>query len=151
MSWISLSETNIASYQAGGFVEAYKSAALADGQTNPLPSTIAAVVKKIRLAIANGGYALDADESKIPSELENDAVVMVVGVCKPRIAEELTDTERSALSAANALLMRIADGKFAPSLPDNPEAAAASVQSSGACKLVRPAHGAPQRSDYIGL
>lgn len=70
---------------------------------------------------------------------------------KPRLMQKLTADEVNLANAARARLDKIAEGKISPSLPDDPEAAAESVQASGGCKLVRPARGVPQRSDYNGL
>ena len=151
MSWITITERNLAKYQAGGFVEAYKSAALSDSNLEPLEAVIASTVLKIRGFIKTGGYSVDIDVSKIPEELENDTLAMIVAVAKPRIFQELTQTETTNLSDAMQTMRDIAALRFKPSLPDNPEPAAASTQSSGGCQLVRPAKGTPQRSDYNGL
>lgn len=151
MNWIKITKANLAKYQAGDYVDSFESLALMNGQENPVDDTIASTVLKIRMAIKSGGYAVDIDESKIPAELENDALALIVGICKPRITLDLTETEARALSDAKDLLMRIASGKYAVSTPDNPEPASASVQSNGGVALVRPARGTPQRSDYNGL
>ncbi len=151
MSWITLTEANIATYQAGKLIDAMKTKAKADGQDNPVADAIRVVVSKIRSAIKNGGYCVDADESKIPPELERDALALVVAVAKPRLGLELKSDEKDANQKALEQLDKIATSNFAPSLPDNPVSAAATTQTSGGCQLVRPARGTPQRSDYNGL
>lgn len=151
MSWIKITERNLAKYQAGGFVDAYKSAALNDSTLEPLEAVIASTVNKIRGYIKTGRYAVDRDPVKIPEELENDALAMIVAVAKPRIYQELTQTESANLSDAMHTMRDIAAKKFDVSTPEDPEPAAATTQSSGGCQLVRPARGVPQRSDYNGL
>ena len=151
MSWISLTERNVAKYQAGGMVEAYKSAALSDETLEPLAEVIAGTVNLVRGYIKTGGYSVDRDASKIPSELETAALAIIVATIKPRIMQELSSTESANLSDARQLLRDIAAKKFDVSTPDEPESASETTQSSGGCALVRPARGIPQRSDYDGL
>lgn len=151
MSWISLTERNVAKYQAGGMVEAYKSAALSDDTLEPLAEVIAGTVNLVRGYIKTGGYSVDRDGSKIPSELETAALAIIVATIKPRIMQELSSTESANLSDARQLLRDIAAKKFDVSTPDEPESASETTQSSGGCVLVRPARGTPQRSDYDGL
>lgn len=151
MSWISLTERNVAKYQAGGMVEAYKSAALSDDTLEPLAEVIAGTVNLVRGYIKTGGYSVDRNASKIPSELETAALAIIVATIKPRIMQELSSTESANLSDARQLLRDIAAKKFDVSTPDESEAASETTQSSGGCALVRPTRGTPQRSDYDGL
>lgn len=94
---------------------------------------------------------MDKAQDKIPVELSSEAVALIVEFAKPRLMQKLTADEVNLANAARSRLDKIAEGKIKPSLPDNPEPAAASTQSSGGCQLVRPARGTPQRSDYNGL
>ena len=150
MSWITLTESNLATYQAGKLVDAMKTKARAEGQENPLPDAVRIVVAKIRGAIKAGGYSCDADAGKIPAELERDALALIVAVAKPRLTLELKDDEKTANLKALELLDKIAAGDFDISIPDNPENTP-TTQNSGGCALVRPARGVPQRSDFNGL
>lgn len=149
--WTALNEFNLATYQAGPYIDAFKTAALLDGQENPLPEAIRTTVLKIRGAIKSGKYSVDRNPEKIPGELINDALALIVGIVKPRIDQELSQDERDALSRAHSLLMKIAEGKFDVSAPDDPEAAAATTQSTGGASLVLPGRRTPKRSDYDGL
>lgn len=150
MSWITLTESNLATYQAGKLVDAMKTKARAEGQENPLPDAVRIVVAKIRGAIKAGGYSCDRDAGKIPAELERDALALIVAVAKPRLTLELKDDEKTANLKALELLDKIAAGDFDVSIPENPESVP-TTQNSGGCALVRPARGVPQRSDYDGL
>ena len=150
--WVKIGIEDIASYQAGALVKALESKAkYSDEQENPLESAIERITARIRSDIKSGGYPVDKDPDKIPGELSGEAVALIVEFAKPRLMQKLTIDETNLASAARARLDKIAEGKISPSLPDDPEAAAESVQSSGGCRLVRPARGVPQRSDYNGL
>ena len=149
--WVKITIEDVASYQAGALVKALESKAkYSEAQENPLEAAIERITARIRSDVKSGGYAVDKDQSKIPGELSGEAVALIVEFAKPRLMQKLTADENLA-NAARARLDKIAEGKISPSLPDDPEAAAESVQASGGCKLVRPARGVPQRSDYNGL
>lgn len=150
MSWITLTESNLATYQAGKLVDAMKTKALAEGQENPLPEAVRIVAAKIRGAIKAGGYSCDRNSAKIPAELERDALALIVAVTKPRLSLELKDDEKTANLKALELLDKIAAGNFAVSVPENAESPS-TTQNSGGCALVHPARGVPQRSDFNGL
>lgn len=151
--WTKITIADIASYQAGAIVNAFQTKAKASGQGDPIPEAISNIVLKIRADIKSGGFDVDSDESKIPAELKPDAVALVVEFAKQRLAGALkmSDGEIRLADSVRTRLDKIAEGKIKPSLPDNPEPAAATTQSSGGCQLVPPAYGTPQRSDYNGL
>ena len=130
--WVKIAIADVASYQAGALVKALESKAkYSDAQENPLNVAIERITARIRSDVKSGGFSVDVDAAKIPGELTADEVNLA--------------------NAARARLDKIAEGKIKPSLPDNPEPAAASVQASSGCQLVRPARGVPQRGDYNGL
>ncbi len=150
--WTKITIDDVSSYQAGALVKALESKAkYSDEQENPVLAAIEKITARIRSDVLSGGWSVDRDKSKIPGELSADAVALVVEYAKPRLMQALKDDERNLANAARARLDKIAEGKIKPSLPDNPEPAAESVQASGGVQLVRPARGTPQRSDYNGL
>lgn len=150
--WTKITIDDVSTYQAGALVKALETKAkYSDGQENPVLAAIEKITARIRSDVLSGGWSVDRDKFKIPGELSADAVALVVEYAKPRLMQALKDDERNLANAARARLDKIAEGKIKPSLPDNPEPAAASVQTSGGCQLVRPARGTPQRSDYNGL
>jgi len=152
MNWIKITVNDIASYQAGALVKAFESKAKYDtSQENPLEVAIEHITLRIRSDVKSGGYAVDIDKSKIPAELKADAIALVVEFAKQRLMQKLSDDERTLANAARTRLDKIAEGKISPSLPDNPEPASATTQSSGGATLVRPARNTPKRSDYNGL
>ena len=146
--WVSLTPATLALYQAGPMVEAYRTAALAQGQQDPVPESIQNTVYKIRAAISGGGYAVDRNTTKIPRELVNDALAIITATVKPRILEDLSNAETKAWDNAESLLREIAKGKYAVSLPDDPLMPAETMQSQGGAAIVRPAAGTPQREDF---
>lgn len=150
--WITLTVSDVASYQAGALVKAMETKAKYDAsQENPVEVAIGHITLRVRSDVKSGGYSVDIDASKIPAELKADAIALIVEFAKQRLMQKLSDDERTLANAARSRLDKIAEGKIKPSLPDNPEPASASVQSSGGATLVRPAKGVPQRSDYNGL
>lgn len=150
--WVKITAEDIASYQAGALVKALETKAKYDAaQENPVEAAIRRITSRIRSDVKSGGYDVDADADKIPAELSSEAIALVVEFAKPRLMQRLTDDERNLASAARSRLDKIAEGRIKPSLPDNPEAAAATTQAFGGCQLVRPARGTPRRSDYDGL
>ena len=150
--WTKITIADIASYQAGALVKALETKAKYDAtQENPVEVAIERITARIRSDVKSGGYSVDTDAEKIPAELSSEAIALIVEFAKPRLRQKVSDDERNLAAAARSRLDKIAEGKIKPSLPDNPEAAAASTQSSGGCQLVRPARGTPQRSDYDGL
>ena len=150
-NWFKLEKTHLLKYQAGGYVTAFETAALLAGQPNPIEDAIRSTTLKIRGAIKSGKYAVDRDKSKIPCELEDDALALVVNTCKVRLNDPMTEDERTNSHDAKALLNRIADGHYDVSTPDDPEPAAATTQTSGGAKLVRPGKRTPSRKTYNGL
>lgn len=150
--WVKIAIADVASYQAGALVKALESKAkYSDAQENPLNVAIERITARIRSDVKSGGFSVDVDAAKIPGELTADSVALIVEFAKPRLMQKLTADEVNLANAARARLDKIAEGKIKPSLPDNPEPAAASVQASSGCQLVRPARGVPQRGDYNGL
>lgn len=150
--WIAITVADVASYQAGALVKALETRAKYEqAQENPVEVAIERVVGRIRSDIKSGGFAVDVLETKIPAELSAEALALVVEFAKPRLMLKLSDDERAMANAARSRLDKIAEGKIKPSMPDNPEPAENSAQSSGGAQIVRPARGVPQRSDYNGL
>ena len=152
MNWVKIEISDIASYQAGALVKALETKAKYDAsQENPLVVAIEHITLRIRSDVKSGGFAVDVDTSKIPAELKADAIALIVEFAKQRLMQKLSDDERTLANAARTRLDKIAEGKISPSLPDNPEPASATTQSSGGASLVRPARNTPKRSDYNGL
>ena len=152
MRWTTITVDDVATYQAGALVHALETKGKYDNaQPNPVSAAIAHIALRVRSDVKSGGFSVDIDQNKIPGELKADAVALIVEFAKQRLLQKLSDDERALANAARARHDKIAEGKIKPSMPDNPEPASASAQSSGGATLVRPARGVPQRGDYDGL
>lgn len=85
-----------------------------------LPGIVAKVVAQVRDDIRSGGYALDADESKLPAGLHNDAIAIArwkLLVTLPS-QEDIQSKERKAENDdALAKLRRISEGKYSVEPP----------------------------------
>lgn len=85
-----------------------------------LPGIVAKVIAQVRDDIRSGGYALDADELKIPAGLHNDAIAIArwkLLVTLPS-AEDIQSKERKAENDdALAKLRRISEGKYSVEPP----------------------------------
>lgn len=118
MAWQSLTTDDVKTRLAGAEVAALQSAALASGQTDPIPDIITAVVDEVRGYIAAGGITLGA-AGTIPSKLVSAALAIVrYRVCtRLPVKSLLTEDRVRENEAAIRLLERVADGKFAVEEP----------------------------------
>jgi phage gp36-like protein len=112
MAWQSISTDDIKTRLAGAEVSALQTAALASGQTDPLPEVVAQVVDEVRGYVAAGGIPLGA-ASTIPAKLLSAALAIV----RFRLATRLPrfpfdDNRKTEYRDAVALLGRVADGRF---------------------------------------
>ena len=128
MAWRIITEADVKTRLAGAELNACQTAALADGQTDPLPDIITAVVDEIRGYIAAGGNTLGA-AGTIPSKLISAALAIVRYRLATRLPVRslLTEERKSENTDAIRLLERVADGKFRIE-----EATAADTESSSA-------------------
>lgn len=125
--WTEITEDLVKTRLAGAEVTALQTAALAAGQTDPLPEIVTQVVDEVRGYIAAGGFGLE-EGAKVPSKL----VSATLAVIRYRLATRLparsllTEERKAENDAAIRLLERVADGKFAVEEP-----AAASSETIG--------------------
>jgi phage gp36-like protein len=113
MAWREITVGDVRTRLTGAELAACQSAALADGQTDPLPEIIIAVVDEARGYIAAGGSALGA-AGTLPSKLISAALAMIRYRLATRlpIKSLLTDERKTENSDAIRLLERVADSKF---------------------------------------
>ena len=123
MAWQTISEETLNEKMVGAEVAALQTAALATGQDNPIPTTIARVVDEVRGYIAAGGFSLE-EGVYVPSKLV-DATLTIIGwraAQRLNVKSILSDARRDEYDKAIRLLERVADGKFAieePSIEDD--------------------------------
>lgn len=126
MTWSTITIADLNTAKASALVEALRSAALGDGQADPLPEIIANVVARIRAEIAAGGRtALDVDPAKLPPSLKSLALRMVLREGQSRLnaagALPLSDDEREEWRQDVRYLERIAKGEIAIESSATPE------------------------------
>jgi hypothetical protein len=124
--WITLSVEQLDAAKAAALVRALRTAALGDGQADPLPEIIVSVTDRIRMEIAAGGRTrLSADPAKIPPSLKSLALRVVIREGQQRLnvmnALELSTDDREEWRQDVRLLERIARGEITVEDPDDPE------------------------------
>jgi hypothetical protein len=124
--WIILTLSQLDDAKAAALVDALRTAALREGQADPLPEIIVSVTARIRMEIAGGGRTrLSADPSKIPASLKSLALRFVIREGQQRLnimgALELSDSDREEWRQDVRLLERIARGEITVESPDDPE------------------------------
>jgi hypothetical protein len=132
--WITITVAQLDTAKAAGMVDALQTAALADGQTDPLPEIIVDVITRIRMEVAGGGRTvLSQDDTLIPPSLKSLALRMVLRQAQSRLnaagALPLSDDERKEWDKDERLLERIAKGEITVENPVDP-ASEPTVQSA---------------------
>ncbi len=126
IAWTTLAVTDLPVGKAAALVASLQTAALGDGQADPLPAILAGVVTRIRAEIAAGGCTvLDADPAKIPPSLKPLAMRMALREGQSRLnalgALPLSDDERMEWKEDIRFLERIAEGRITVESSTNPE------------------------------
>jgi len=125
--WITIVSTDLPVAKAAALVASLQSAALGDGQGDPLPAVIGNVTQRIRMEIAAGGRTvLDANDTKLPPSLKSIAVRMILREAQSRLnavgAMPLSEDERQESRDDLRFLERIAKGEITVEVSDNPQA-----------------------------
>jgi hypothetical protein len=121
MGWITIVQGDLEDAQAAAMVDALRTAALAEGQTDPMPRIIQDVVDQIRGAIGLcPATALDADTTRVPKTLKEKAVAKVCRQLKKRLMMGLTEDERAEETRWDSMLEKLATGKYPVDKTDNP-------------------------------
>lgn len=126
LPWITLTLADLPVAKAAALVAALQTAALAEGQADPMPAIMAGVTTRVRAEIAAGGNTvLDADATKLPPSLKAIAVRMVLREGQSRLnaacALPLSDDERLEWKDDVRYLERIAEGRISVEASTNPE------------------------------
>jgi hypothetical protein len=135
IAWINITEADLRDTKASALVDAFASAALGDGQTDPVPRTIIKVCDRIRAEIQSSKkYQVSATPHSIPPSLVELAGNLIAWRMQSRLnvlnAVPITDQDKIDHSEDLAYLKRIAEGKVTIEVPDNPETVS-EVQSGG--------------------
>lgn len=130
MPWVQITETDVRDRLSGPELAAYKSAALASGQTDPLPGIIAQTVDEVRGYIAAAGNVSLGDGTTVPGKLVSATVAIVRWRLITRLplnSAALLETRKQEYQDALRLLEQTAAGKF---LVEEPTTAAAEQVST---------------------
>ncbi len=127
VTWTTLTVADLPVGKAAALVDQLQSAALGDGQGDPMPGICALVVTRIRAEIEAGGRSvLDADATKIPPSLKPLAMRMALREGQSRLnaagSLPLSDDERLEWKEDLRYLQRIAEGGISVEASDNPAA-----------------------------
>jgi hypothetical protein len=121
MAWITPSETHLRTRLSGPEIQAFKTAALASGQSNPIPDLLEEVVNRIRGDVAACEQNVLGPDGTIPDKLLGACLSIAVIEVMARAAGTVLDPEqarREAARNAERLLERVAACKFAIDVPD---------------------------------
>jgi hypothetical protein len=127
MAWAAITTDDVKRRLAGAEVTALQTAALASGQSDPLPETIIEVVDEVRGYIAAAGYSLEAGNT-VPSRLRSAALAMIRYRLATRLPVKafLTTDRVEENAAALRLMAQVSAGRFSVEDP-----ATADTETSG--------------------
>jgi hypothetical protein len=118
--WISITVEDLNDAKIALLVDALRTKALADDQTDPTPRVTQSVIDLIRRKIAScRTNQVDVDETKIPRGLKTMAVDLIIAELKGRLEEDLTKDETEAIARHVADLNRIANCQDVVEQPDD--------------------------------
>ncbi len=122
-AWISITPDNLNDYLAAAQVSAFRTKALAAGQSDPLVEIITDVARRIRTEIRGcPSNRVSATDGALPPELKSTAIALIVEAAQTRLPGlKLTDEQKRAADNARAYLLRIARCEVPVSAPDNPQ------------------------------
>ena len=120
-NWISISPADLNTTKLADLVEALRTIALAPGQADPAEEIISAVVLRLRAEIKGcQTNRLDADPAKIPGDLKDLAMRMILRQMQSRLRQKLNDDEKEEQRNDLRYLERIAQCKVPVAMPENP-------------------------------
>jgi type IV pilus biogenesis protein CpaD/CtpE len=151
MSWITLTEAGVQTKLAGAELAALKSAALASGQSNPLPEVITQVTREVRGYVAACARNVLGEEGTIPDELELAALNRIRYELATRlpVASLLTEARKDANRGATEQLKDAAACRFLIVAPAT--AATAQAASGSAAQVVTKSTRQASRDKLSGL
>ena len=112
MAWITLTEAHVTACLSGVELSAWRKAALAPGQADPVADALTRVTNEVRGYIrASMVGTLDAGNT-IPDELLDSAMALVVAKLSTRLPIPLTQERKDARDAAMDQLKDVAARRF---------------------------------------
>lgn len=130
MAWTTITVENVRTRLAGAEVEALQTSALADGQTDPLPEIVGQVIDEIRGYVSAAGVTLGVHNT-IPSKLMGAALAIIrYRLCsRLPVSSFMTDARIKENEEAQALLVRVSNGKFLVEEPTETDSEQSSAPS----------------------
>jgi phage gp36-like protein len=122
MAWIAITESDVKTRLAGAELSALQTAALASGQSDPLPELIAQVVDEVRGYIAAGGFTL-GEGTVVPQKLKSATLAIIRYRVATRLPAKsfLNEDRVREYQDAIRLLEQVARGQFVVEEPTTPE------------------------------
>lgn len=121
MAWKILTEEDVLTVLSGPELDAYRSKALATGQTDPVEPTLSQITQLVRGHVAAcGRNRLGVGES-VPSELVAPALDLVAVRLPQRVGITPTAGRRELSMAAIAILERVVTCELQITPPDEPD------------------------------
>ena len=146
MAWITLTEDALKARLSGVELAAWRKAALASGQSDPVAQVFAGVTAEVRGYVAgNRANSLGAGAT-IPEELLDAAMALVVARLTTRLPLSLTEERREAKNDAVALLRSVARGDFRVASAETPAA-----EQPGGIELASGEGASPSSASLNGL
>lgn len=137
MSWISITKDTLYEAKMAVVIDLCDRLLLANNQAARAEGLIAGVVGEVRTAVATcPSNAVDADGTKVPFNLRDLTVDMIIARLKTAIEDPLTPDEVSNLAWRRSQLKSIAACELKVDSPDNPVTPA--IQGGAAAQLIRP-------------
>jgi hypothetical protein len=132
MPWSTLTTADLNATKLAPLMSALRTAALADGQADPVDAIKATVIDRIRRMIAAcRTNQVDSDTTKLPESLKALACRMIVREAKDRLEIELTDTEKEAWRVDERELLAISRCELPVDATDDAEAPSVQVTQPG--------------------
>ena len=110
MAWRSLTADDVLTRLAGVELEAYRTAAKADGQVDPLTEILAGVVAEVRSRIAAGSGNQLGAEGTLPDAVRHHGLAMVRFRLITRLPLRVAEDRRKEYEDALAFLDQVAEG-----------------------------------------
>jgi hypothetical protein len=122
MSWTTLTSDELLPYLAAAQLNALQTKALGTDQTDPTPTLMSDIAKRVRALVASGGWAISATSDTLPALLHGPAAALVVELAQTRIPGfSLTTEQTRQADQARDLLAKIASGLVAVETPTDPD------------------------------
>lgn len=137
MAWITITEDDLLTVMNGKELDAYRAAALAEGQPDPVAPTIAQVVDLVRGYVGGCRSNILGEGNTIPSKLLAPALDLIVVRIPQRVGRDPKPGRQAAYDAAVTLLEQVAACKFDVESPATPAAEPSNVPTPQISRPVR--------------